>query len=476
MVLSSDHYEVLDLERDAPEREVKRAFYRLLKDHPPEQKPKEYQRLREAYDVLSDPVARKEYDSMSLYGEEIEALQDEAEKILNNDDPDYAEAERLLKKAIVLGPEIGILRNLLGRCYLHMDRPEAALRQFERAVRINPGNEAYLLNKGHALEELERYAEAEAAYREVWERDEEDYAAPRALAQLLHKTDRAGEAHRVLDRAIEADGQVDFQDFFCLYDKLHFHLFDGEQDALRDQLEVIVRIAKAPADRRFAAFMLTRSASSLFDLKVYELANSFMKAAKTLDPDNALVQDLAAASREATAVSDGVMAILDDDRYHPIAKELVRLRGGIYLGHLDEDDARPQFAEVAEVLDNVMDVDPDATKVKASLRLLRQEHPETYSISTKLFDQILRTPAATSFRKPCPHCGEKVTARKGSHSVGSCPFCNMPLLLKGDRFEKPGGSHSRSTGTTGTSSQDSGVPGWVWVVGFFVFLWMLGAC
>lgn len=464
MTQTASHYEILGIGQDANNREIKNAFFTLIQQHPPEQKPKEYQRLREAYDVLSDPVARKEYDSMSLFGDEIEALREQAEEILNSDEPDYEEAVRLLKKAIVLGPDIGILRNLLGRCHLQREQPKAALNQFERAVSINPNNEAYLLNQGKALEDLERVDEAEAVYRNVWARDEEDYAAPRALAQLLYRNDRSEEAYSVLDQAIEADGQVDFQDFFCLYDKIHFYLFDGKHDDLRDQLDVVVRVSESQADRKFAAFMLTQTAADLFDLKAYTLANDFMEVATNLDSDNEFVQGLAGASGEAATISKSVSTVVEDDSFHPIAQELVRLSGGLYLGFIEKEDVDEHLIDVLKVLDTVMDTDPDAREIKASFRRIKSGHSEVFGISSELYESILQSPPATKFRAPCPHCGEKVSASKGRHSPGGCPFCNKPLILKGDHFEKP------------SASTDSGLPGWVWVAGFILFLWLVAQC
>ena len=132
MTKTATHYELLGVSPTSSEREIKRAFYGLLKEYPPEQKPKEYQRLREAYDVLSNPVSRSEYDNMASFGAEIEALKAEAEQILQADTPDFSAGIRTLKKAVVLGPDIGLLRNMLGSCYLGKDEAQFALNQFLR--------------------------------------------------------------------------------------------------------------------------------------------------------------------------------------------------------------------------------------------------------------------------------------------------------------------------------------------------------
>lgn len=65
-----DYYAVLGVRRGAEESEIKRAYRRLVKEHHPDRKGKarsdEFVRVREAYEVLSDPRRRANYDR---YGE-----------------------------------------------------------------------------------------------------------------------------------------------------------------------------------------------------------------------------------------------------------------------------------------------------------------------------------------------------------------------------------------------------------------------
>lgn len=73
-----NYYEVLDISRDASEGEVKKAYKRLaLKWHPDknprncEQAGKMFRQVSEAYEVLSDPVKRQNYDQFgSVNGED----------------------------------------------------------------------------------------------------------------------------------------------------------------------------------------------------------------------------------------------------------------------------------------------------------------------------------------------------------------------------------------------------------------------
>lgn len=63
-----DVYERLGITPDATQTEVKEAFFKKVKAaHPdinPNVRPEEFQLIRQAYDVLSDPVKRLDYDSL----------------------------------------------------------------------------------------------------------------------------------------------------------------------------------------------------------------------------------------------------------------------------------------------------------------------------------------------------------------------------------------------------------------------------
>jgi curved DNA-binding protein CbpA len=56
------HYETLKIEKDASADEIKRAYYKSVRQFPPERFPDEFRAIREAYDVLADGERRTGYD------------------------------------------------------------------------------------------------------------------------------------------------------------------------------------------------------------------------------------------------------------------------------------------------------------------------------------------------------------------------------------------------------------------------------
>ena len=53
-----DPGEVLGVGQDAGEEEIRAAYVRQVKEHPPDRSPEEFERIRDAYDSLRDPRRR----------------------------------------------------------------------------------------------------------------------------------------------------------------------------------------------------------------------------------------------------------------------------------------------------------------------------------------------------------------------------------------------------------------------------------
>jgi curved DNA-binding protein CbpA len=61
-----DPYAVLHLERTASAAEIKKAYFSLVREHPPERDPDMFKQIRAAYERLRDPEQRTETDMLLL--------------------------------------------------------------------------------------------------------------------------------------------------------------------------------------------------------------------------------------------------------------------------------------------------------------------------------------------------------------------------------------------------------------------------
>src|SRR5699024_9181215 len=62
------YYELFNINQDASANEIKHAYARLIRQYTNESHPEEFMYIRKAYQVLSNPSARQDYDH-TLFGD-----------------------------------------------------------------------------------------------------------------------------------------------------------------------------------------------------------------------------------------------------------------------------------------------------------------------------------------------------------------------------------------------------------------------
>jgi DnaJ-domain-containing protein 1 len=62
----TDPREVLGVNQDAGEEEIRAAYLRKVKEHPPDRSPEEFERIRDAYDSLREPRRRMRNSLLSV--------------------------------------------------------------------------------------------------------------------------------------------------------------------------------------------------------------------------------------------------------------------------------------------------------------------------------------------------------------------------------------------------------------------------
>ncbi|MBO0723547.1 MAG: DnaJ domain-containing protein [Blastocatellia bacterium] len=67
-------YKVLGVERTAGEAEIKKAYFRLLREHPPERDPEGFKQIRAAYEKLRAGAERAVTDLFLIEEEDEQAL------------------------------------------------------------------------------------------------------------------------------------------------------------------------------------------------------------------------------------------------------------------------------------------------------------------------------------------------------------------------------------------------------------------
>jgi len=297
----TDYYEVLGVLHDASEKAVRRSYYKLVRKHPPNKDPEGFQRIKLAYDTLADPGARRNYDSLWQYGDDIRHIMEAAYRSIQC--MDYEEGARLLKRALVLNPEAYEARDLLGICQVELGELDEALQTYGKLTEKKPEVPLYWQRYGQVYIKLAEdcdfwkrshmLASARSQFLRANEIDSINTAPYLSIAKTYLLEKQHDEALSWVERAVIADESVDFQDFDALFYMCHIHALAGNAEKI---LEVARRIESLVTDdldiRLYVGTQFAKAAFELLEIKVFEAAKYFLRAAAKFDPINTDLRDL----------------------------------------------------------------------------------------------------------------------------------------------------------------------------------------
>lgn len=278
-----DLYRRLGLTHDATPESIRRGYRALLRRYPPERFPEEFKRIREAYETLSDPQSREDYDARP--DPIIAAPLERGMEALRNDE--YEAAENAFKQVLLHAPEMGYVRNLLGLALLYQEKAEKALEQFERVLARPDASATWFGNAGHAYLRLERFVEARQAFESAIARaNDNPVGYVTGLADALCAVKRFNEAAQVLDRWIHDDGVVDFQDLDYFVKLLEVHLRAGRAELVRETLLQMRSIASDEEQARLLAFKVGLLACGLVRQGRFDYAHALTALSCELQPED----------------------------------------------------------------------------------------------------------------------------------------------------------------------------------------------
>jgi len=411
---AEDLYARLDVSADADPSDIKTAFFTAVRQYPPEQDPDNFKRIREAYDTLTNSQSREEYDLRNSYGPEMEEL----ESILQDArrEEDHEQAIRTLKKLLNLMPSSGTYRNQLGVLFLEVDDADSAIKQLTKACAIDSHNSAYLLNLGIALKEAGSLQEAEDHIKKSIALNPDDFEAHRALANLyfFHLDDKPT-AHQVLDEAIMADDELNFQDFFYLHDKLMFCVFDRDDVGIDNQLSRILDVAEKEDDRQFAAFSCWKMAKMLADWGGWPEAEKLAQASVDLVPDDENCQSMLTFTHYYRLLFEEMDKLFETEVPEFLKFAIVTMHA-LDLNNGDEG-VQERFESMKEALPNVMSADPANKDIKKAIRIIQERYPKIWEWRKEFWEAMLQSEGAFYYLLQCVSCDGQSKAQKSDVTV-----------------------------------------------------------
>lgn len=279
-------YDLLEVQQTADDQTIKRAWARLVRNHPPDKDPETNQRLNEAKQTLLDSVARADYDAQLLFGDEIEELFVIGSECMENED--YCEAIRNYKEILAMHPGSLAARNMLALAYAYAEEFTESARQYVRLTNQAPASALYAANYAQVLWNMENVTAAETWFRKAVSLEPFNTAHHLSLARLFVSQDRYREAEDAIEAAVGADGQVDIFDIDALMELVWIYMLSKQKERIGSVAERIASTLPQddPEARQYASYKFLRVAVQFIeDYKNYQDAAIFLRAARKIDND-----------------------------------------------------------------------------------------------------------------------------------------------------------------------------------------------
>lgn len=237
-----DYFEVLDIDEQSGQHEIKKAYMRLLNQYPAELYPDRNREIEEAYEALTNPVKRYSCIEFHRMSRASKQAYSSARKAM--DKGEYAEAAKTLEKALEHEKHTIHIKYVLGIAYLNMDKPVKAVRMLEPVQDKFPNDIELNIIFIKACLEAREYDKALVRAEECYHIEKNNFMLVKLLVDGYQMTKQYEEALAVLTPAFENPAFYDRQYIICL--RTAYILFlDKKYD---DSLKWLDRLASLQAD------------------------------------------------------------------------------------------------------------------------------------------------------------------------------------------------------------------------------------
>lgn len=376
-------YDILGINLEADEKEIKKAYVTMIRKYPPERAPEEFKKIRKAFDVLINPNSRAEYIARLQYGSDIEELEKVANEAMDNGNYDLAIDQ--YKKILIIEPTMSFARNSLALALIYNGQADEGIEQLLDLVRENPKNSSYLGNLAYAYKQNEDFDKAEENFIKALELDSTNERNLSTFMDIYINKEEYGKAVQYLKKGIENNSTEDFREFVYYYEIVRIHTHDNDAQAIKETIDRVIKVM--PKDKELKGYIFWRFynlANDLYKSSIFNLAAVIAEKIMKLDEENRSIINLYEECIELNHLVQEFGKLDNDSRIirelkYPIFCYLYRFRF-----------SNKKFEESVEK--NLNDIDEkillDRRDIAKYIKIFIKEYPDLYVLKKELYDNL----------------------------------------------------------------------------------------
>ena len=233
-------YDILQIDDKVRSIEIKKAYIKMLRQYPPEKSPEQFKKIREAYEILVDPLLKAEYDAFINYKDKIEEYRKKGNNALEK--KQYRRAILYYKKILLIEPKITFAKNKLGLAFFYSKQYEEAIIQFRELIQINPKNSIFYNNLAYVYKEQKKYDVAEELLLKSYELDDTNENTVLVLGDIYIATGEYHKGIEFLNRCIEESSCDCFRQIMYYLKILNMYIAINNTQMVEETLKCIKNI------------------------------------------------------------------------------------------------------------------------------------------------------------------------------------------------------------------------------------------
>ncbi|MCD5324152.1 MULTISPECIES: J domain-containing protein [Pontibacillus] len=372
----STHYERLKIKENATQKEIKQAYFTLIRQVSNEVNQEEFQLVRESYEVLSDLDKKAHYDQFLLYGNDIEHLNELGERLYM--EGDYEEAIRQLKKILLIIPGAENPRHLIARAYHRLGDYPNTSKHLNKLIDVYFNNSVYFIEAAYVYLKDAKVLEAKGILVKGLTHHSENLEYLMEYCDLMMEMQEYHQAFTLLFEKVGTFSEVQKS---LVYGKLiEVSVKSRNKKSLEQVLRQFWYEAQKSSSREFEDRSL-QTANKLFDKGDYEAAYHLTQSLGSFLPNHAGLNQL---KNDAAAFYE-FDSMVNHTKIIPALKRYFMYY--LFSHELDEHEAHKQKDEVFDGLELSYRYEP--REMEKSIKIIKIKYPTLALEREKLLNQFL---------------------------------------------------------------------------------------
>ncbi|MDQ0253410.1 hypothetical protein J2S74_000782 [Evansella vedderi] len=389
---AESYYKILGTTAKISQRRIKEKYIEAVRKHPPETDPEQFEKIRKAYEVLKDPLKRKEYDLMRKYGGKIENMLEKAADYVTGDD--FTKAAAIYKD--VLAIDATNLSAKIGLMFIHIveDELNAAYELFRELQK----NADRLREEGIELDFIysvfakmliemdynkEAYTILEEGLRKFSHQNTFIFEPLTMVCIMLEKYDRAMEVAEMAIPSPEEETVEDVPSYIIWIHTISQTDQWSKLSRIQSRFRKLLKGIEEEEDRMGVFYALMEEYEEAYEHQKYRLAEIFIDFAKLVQVDLYDIKEEIKEVKKLVRVEKDFNRIFQDEKTFPLV-----LRNAVHWYFDDEDHPVVQQLESQFTPEFVAELEEEKEYYAASILHLKKKYPALYSYFKEEWDSL----------------------------------------------------------------------------------------